>query len=61
MPIALGLFHRSEIARGATLDLLNRLQSTAIGQQMLGSLNMFQRLAWQRLAEDRLQDDRDGQ
>lgn len=52
-PIALGLFHRSDAAKNAVIDLLDRIQLTMIGRQLLCSLNIFQRLTWQRLSEER--------
>lgn len=34
MPIALGLFHRSDAVKNAVIDLLDRLQSTMVSLPM---------------------------
>jgi hypothetical protein len=47
-PIAVSLFHQSEVVRRATVELLNRLQGMSAGSSLLSSLNPFLFLAYDR-------------
>lgn len=57
MPIALGLFHRSDIVKDATLTILERLKENPIGSVWVSTLNAFQRFAYHRLAQERVEDE----
>ncbi|KAM0746057.1 spindle pole body interacting protein [Meredithblackwellia eburnea MCA 4105] len=55
LPLAFGLFHPSELARNATLDLFDALSIHPTGRKFLSSLNAFHKSAYLRLGQERAQ------